>query len=82
MDEKTVKSYGIERNFEKLKRAEELAKEKGCTVSQIAIAWLMNQKLNTFAVVSSDKLERIVEDIGGLAVKLTKKEMKYLNLEI
>lgn len=77
----SVEAYGVERNFEKLKRAEELAEEKGCTVSQIAISWLMNQNINTYAVISTKSTERMRENIHGISIKLSKKEMKYLSLE-
>ncbi len=81
LDDVAIKGYVSDNNFERLRRCEELAMEKGCAVSQIAMAWIYNQKLNTFAVVSTSKGERMRENIDALDMKLTEEEMMYLDLK-
>lgn len=81
MDEVSMKGYGCPENFERLRRCEQLAAEKGCNVPQIAMAWIFGQPLNTFAVVSTSKPERMQKNIDALHIALGKEELEYLNLE-
>lgn len=54
---------------------------QGCTVPQIAMAWIYGQSLNTFAVVSSTKPERMQSNIDALDIALTEDELLYLDLK-
>ena len=74
--------YFTEDNFKRLAAAEALAKEKGCTVAQIALKWLFTQGLNVFALVGSSSPERIAENAAALDITLTREEAARLNLEI
>lgn len=80
LDEPAVRGYACDANFERLRRCEELAAKKGCAVSQIAMAWIYGQDLNTFAVVSSTKPERMQSNIDALDIELTQEELRYLDL--
>lgn len=80
LDEVALKGYGYPENYERLHRCEELAKKKHCTVSQIAIAWIYSQELNTFAVVSTSSAKRMKDNIEALHIKLTEEECAYLDL--
>lgn len=53
-----MKGYCYPENFERLARAEQLAKEKDCTVPQIALAWILNQDFEVFPLVSAKKAEQ------------------------
>lgn len=79
--EGVCKAYAGERNIKRLARCEELAKKKGASISQVAIAWMLNQKLNAFPVVSSSNLNRMKSNIDALEIDLSQDECKYLNLE-
>ncbi|KAJ9661848.1 hypothetical protein H2201_006328 [Coniosporium apollinis] len=67
-----------EENFPKnLKLVDEisaLAKEKGCTPTQLTLAWLMAQGDDIFPIPGTTKVERLEENVGSLKVKLTKEE--------
>lgn len=82
MDAPSVEAYGGARNFERLRRCEELAAQKNCSVSQIALSWLLYQDLQTFAVVSSKNKERMQQNVDALKIHLTEAEKKYVNLEL
>lgn len=82
LDEAAMKGYGYPENFERLRRCEILAEKKGLTVAQIAMAWLFNQSLNTFAVVSTSSVERMRSNIEALSIDLTEEECHWLDLEI
>jgi aryl-alcohol dehydrogenase-like predicted oxidoreductase len=48
-----------------------IGEQKGATAAQIALAWLLAQKPWIVPIPGSRKLERLDENIGALAVKLT-----------
>jgi aryl-alcohol dehydrogenase-like predicted oxidoreductase len=73
--------YGFPINYERLRRAEILAAEKGYTVSQIAYAWVMQQKVNVFGLTKPGSRKHIDETIASLYITLTNAEKKWLNCE-
>lgn len=81
LDEAAMKGYGYPANYERLRRCEILADKKGMKVPQIAMAWLFNQPLNIFAVVSTSSAVRMKENIDALRLRLTADECSWLNLE-
>lgn len=80
LDEFAMNGYGCADNFERLRRCEELAEKKQCTVSQIAMAWIFWQKLNTLAVVSTSSAERMQANIDAMSMKMSEEEAAYLDL--
>ena len=81
LDATAMKGYGYPENYERLRRCEELAKRKGVSVPQIAMAWIFCQNLNTFAVVSTSKPKRTQDNIEALKIKLNEDEVQYLDLK-
>ena len=81
LDSFAQKGYICEKNFERLKRVELLSKIKGCTVAQLSLAWVLRQPLNTFAIVSSIKPERMRSNLTALEIELTEKESQWLDLQ-
>ncbi len=81
LDEFALRGYGCPENYERLRRCEEFAEKKHCTVPQIAMAWIYSQKLNTFAVVSTSSAKRMQENIEALYIELTEEECAYLDLQ-
>ena len=81
LDDVAMKGYACPENYERLRRCEELAKEKNCTVPQIAMAWIFGQKINTFAVVSTKNPSRMQENIEALDLHLTEEELLYMDLQ-
>lgn len=58
-------------------RVEELAKKKGVSMAQVAIAWSL-QNPNENPILGLNSKERIDEAVGAIKVKLTPEEAKYL----
>lgn len=58
-------------------RVEELAKKKGVSMAQVAIAWSL-QNPNENPILGLNSKERIDEAVGAIRVKLTPEEAKYL----
>lgn len=80
LDANAQKGYLCEANMERLRRAEILAEEKGVTVSQIAMAYIFRQKLNTFAIVSTSNASRMEKNVEALSLELTEQECAWLDL--
>ena len=80
-DEIVVRAYASETNFQRLDRARILAEEKGLTAAQIALAFVMNQPMNVFAVVGPHSSEKFQANIEASEVQLTPKEMAWLDLK-
>jgi len=81
LDDFAIRGYKSDENLERLKRIERMAKDKGETIPRLALAWLLSQKVNVFPVVSTTKVDRIVDNIKALDINLTKEECSFLNLE-
>lgn len=80
LDEAALKGYAYPDNFERLRRCEVLAREKGVTVPQIAMGWIFGQKINTLAVVSTSKISKIEENVEAISLNLSQIELDYLDL--
>ena len=74
--------YGFPINYERLRRAELLAEQKGIKVSQVAYAWLMNQDLDIYGITRAGSRHHIDETIASLYIELTDVEQKWLNCEL
>src|SRR5579871_6711581 len=54
-----VRVYYNDRNWERLRRAEELATQKGCTANNIALAWVMHQPFPIFPLIGPHNVEEL-----------------------
>lgn len=72
--------YASDENFQRLDRAKELAPFKGCTAAQIALAWLMHQPLNLFALVGCRTRDEFKQNVNALDLPLSPQELSHLNL--
>jgi aryl-alcohol dehydrogenase-like predicted oxidoreductase len=80
-DEVAVRTYANEANFQRLDRAERLADEKGLTAAQVALAYVMNQPMNIFAVVGPHSAQKFKANIDAGEVQLAPQEMDWLDLK-
>lgn len=80
LDANAVKGYCYPENFQRLARAEQLAKEKGLTVPQVALAWILNQNFDVFPLVSVSRGESMQSNIRALDVEFTEEEVNWLDL--
>ncbi|KAL9088201.1 MAG: hypothetical protein Q9165_006328 [Trypethelium subeluteriae] len=62
------------KNLKLVDEITEIANKKGCTASQITLAWLMAQGDDIFPIPGTTSLERLDENLGALHIKLTKEE--------
>ncbi|KAH9830911.1 aryl-alcohol dehydrogenase [Rhodofomes roseus] len=57
---------------------EEIAKKKGVSMAQIAMAWCMSKPGVTAPIVGTTSLDKLKDILGALDVQLTEEEIKYL----
>lgn len=81
MDTVVVKSYCTDANFERLARADALAKEKGVTLAQIALAYVTSQPLNIYALVGCRTIQEFRDNAAALSLRLTPAELAWLDLQ-
>ena len=74
-------TFGTSRTPAKLERAKELAKMKGVSTINIALAYVLNQPFPTFALIGPRALSETRTSLPGVGVALTADEVKWLNLE-
>ena len=76
-----VRTWFNEGNWLRLERARELARKKGVTSTQIALAYVLCQPLEVFALIGPRSIEETRTSIQALEVSLTSEELRWLNLE-
>jgi len=56
-----------------------IAENKGVTIAQIALAWLLNQSVVTSVIIGAKKQEQLLDNLHAVDVKLTTEELAELN---
>jgi len=67
-------------NFERLARAKELARRKRCTPTQIALAYVLGQPLEMYALIGPQTIEETRTSLQALEVAVIEEELRWLNL--
>lgn len=69
----------LARNLELASVVEAMAKAKGCTAGQIALAWLLAQGPDIVPIPGTKRPERIDENLGALDVPLSPEDVAHLS---
>jgi aryl-alcohol dehydrogenase-like predicted oxidoreductase len=67
------------RNLELVKQIESLASQKGCTASQLAIAWVMAQGKDIVPIPGTKKTKYLDENLAAIDVTLSADELKQID---
>lgn len=67
------------RNLEKVEVLKAMAKDKGCTPTQLAIAWVNNQADHIMPLVSMSRRSRLPENIAAMEIGFNADELNVLN---
>lgn len=73
-----ILEYDSVENRKRLIRARSLAEEKGCTVPQICLAWVLCSKMNVFPIVSPSKRAHIEDNMSAADIILSEEERLWL----
>jgi len=68
----------LEHNKTLYERICEIAANKGCTTSQLALAWVHHQGKDVVPIPGTTKIENLKQNIGALSVSLTAQDMLEL----
>jgi aryl-alcohol dehydrogenase-like predicted oxidoreductase len=80
LDKLCVTSYCIEDNFKRLDRAKLLAEEKDLNLPQIALAYVLSQPLNIFALVGCQNGAEFKANLAAIELELSPEEIAWLEL--
>ncbi|MGA2103158.1 MAG: aldo/keto reductase [Candidatus Sulfotelmatobacter sp.] len=65
----------FQKNLDLLRRVEELAKEKHCTPSQFALAWVLSRGSDIVPIPGTKRRKYLEENVAAEEVKLTKEDL-------
>ncbi|CAN7570812.1 aldo/keto reductase [Caballeronia sp. LjRoot31] len=69
----------MDRAFDCIDAMTQMAEAKGVTVAQIALAWLLHQKVVTSVIIGAKRVEQLDDNIAATQVKLNDDELAALD---
>ncbi len=69
----------LKKNLKLVERVEEIAKGKGCTPAQLALAWVMAQGKDIVPIPGTKRVKYLEENAGALDVNLTREDLKRIS---
>lgn len=66
------------KNLELVNALGAIAETKGCTASQLTLAWLLAQGDDIFPIPGTKKIRYLEENLGALKVNLTKEDVQQI----
>jgi aryl-alcohol dehydrogenase-like predicted oxidoreductase len=69
----------LDHNVALVHQVAELAEKKGCTASQLALAWVLAQGEDVVPIPGTKRLEYLEENLGALDVRLTPDDLARLD---
>lgn len=72
----------IKENIRFVEIIDQLAKDKGVTNAQIALAWILNQNKEITAIPGTRRINRLEENLGAYEVTLTEADLEHIEKSI
>jgi aryl-alcohol dehydrogenase-like predicted oxidoreductase len=69
----------FQKNLDLVKRVEAIAKEKNCTPSQLALAWLLARGEDIIPIPGTKRRKYLEENAGALQVKLSPEDLRRID---
>jgi len=73
--------YDEDENWERRRRVWELAARTGRTPTQVALAWLLCQPIEAYAVIGPGSVPHLEDALGAQDLRLSAADLAWLNLE-
>jgi aryl-alcohol dehydrogenase-like predicted oxidoreductase len=70
------------KNLSLVRALKAIADAKGCTVAQLAIAWVAQRGEDIVSLVGARKRERLAESLGALKITLTPRELALIDAAV
>ena len=68
-----------ERAFDIIDALKPMAEEKGASVAQLALAWLLHQPAVTSVIIGANKMEQLEDNLKAIDVQFTTEELQKLD---
>ena len=65
----------FQKNLDLVRRVEEMAKAKGCTASQLALAWVLAQGDDIVPIPGTKRRRYLEQNVGAIDIKLTAEDL-------
>jgi aryl-alcohol dehydrogenase-like predicted oxidoreductase len=69
----------FQKNLDLVARVEDIAKEKECTPSQLALAWLLAQGEDIIPIPGTKRRKYLEENAGGMSIALTADDLRRID---
>jgi aryl-alcohol dehydrogenase-like predicted oxidoreductase len=69
----------FQRNLDLVRHVEELARQKGCTPSQLALAWLLARGEDIAPIPGTKRVKYLEENVGALGVRLSAADLRRID---
>jgi aryl-alcohol dehydrogenase-like predicted oxidoreductase len=69
----------FQKNLDLVHKVEEIAKEKGCKPSQLALAWVLAQDKNIVPIPGTKRRKYLEENVAAIEVKLTAEDLRRID---
>ncbi|NDR58231.1 aldo/keto reductase [Aliiruegeria sabulilitoris] len=68
-----------ERAYDAVDGMRKIASEKGCSIPQVAIAWLLHQRVVTSVIVGAKRVDQLTDNLGAVDVALSEEDLAALD---
>jgi len=69
----------VERGFDAIEALDQIARDRGATVAQVALAWLLAQQGVTSVIIGANKMSQLEDNLKAADIKLTDSEIETLS---
>jgi aryl-alcohol dehydrogenase-like predicted oxidoreductase len=69
----------FQKNLDLVRRVEEIAKQKGCTPSQLALAWMLARGKDIVPIPGTKRRKYLEENVAALNVRLTADDLRRID---
>ena len=68
-----------ERAYDAIDVMREIAQARGCTVAQVALAWLLAKPAVSSVIVGAKRLDQLSDNLGAVEIRLTPEDIERLD---
>ncbi|WP_068118906.1 aldo/keto reductase [Tropicimonas marinistellae] len=68
-----------DRAYDAIEVMRNIAAEKGCTVPQVALAWLLHQRVVSSVIVGAKRVDQLTDNIGATEIQLSEEDLTALD---
>ena len=69
----------FQKNLDLVRQVEEIAKEKGCTPAQLALAWVLAQDKNIVPIPGTKRRRYLEDNVAAIELKLSKEDLRRID---